>query len=70
MMKPTTRVPTLRELYPYLSDDQLTEVGERIDRHIRIVMDMYDRISADPVEYAKLKEALARPRHQIGDYQN
>ena len=70
MIKQHNRVPTLRELYPHLSDDQLAEVEDRIDRHIQIVMDMYDRISADPVEYAKLKEALARPRHQVGDYQN
>ena len=67
MIKQYNRVPTLRELYPHLSDDKLTEVEERIDRHIRIVMDMYERISADPVEYAKLKKKLAELRSKTQD---
>jgi hypothetical protein len=63
MIKQKEHVPTLREIYPNFSDEELAEVGERIDRHIRIVMDIYDRIYANPVEYAELKEALAKPRN-------
>lgn len=63
MIKQQEHVPTLREIYPHLSDDELAEVDARINQHIRIVMDIYDRISADPVAYAELKEALAKPRN-------
>ena len=52
--------PTLKEAFPFLPDEKLEEVEARLDQHITIVMDMYERISNDPVEYKKLKVVLAR----------
>lgn len=62
MKDKTNKAPTLKELYPDFSDEKLAEVEARIDRHIGIVMGMYERISADPVEYARFRAALTKKR--------
>lgn len=49
-------LPGLRETYPTFSDDKLREVQDRMERYLRLVIRVYDRISADPVEYQKYKK--------------
>ena len=59
------KVPTLKEMYPDASDEQLADVAMRIDRHIRLVMEIYDRIMANPEEYAELRAILTKSRGQV-----
>ena len=65
MIEETKRAPTLKEMYPDATDEQLADVAMRIDRHIRLVMEIYDRIAADPKEYAELRAILTKPRGQV-----
>ena len=58
-------VPTLKEVFPDFSDEKLEEVEARLDRHISIVMEMYERISADPIEYERFRAALTRRREGV-----
>lgn len=60
MNEKPTKIPTLKELYPNLSDEKLAEVEARIDRRIMIAIDMVKRMSADPEEYMRFCAALTK----------
>ena len=62
MTEQDERVPTLKELYPKATEDQLAEIDFVMDEQIRIVLDMYDRINADPAEYERFHAALTKRR--------
>ena len=44
---------TIRGLYPNLSEDQLNEAEEILERYIELAVRMYKRIKADPEAYAQ-----------------
>lgn len=48
------------ELYPQLSDEERREAQENLDRYIRLVVRMYERICTNPEAYARFK-ALTDP---------
>lgn len=54
--------PTLRDLYPDLTDEQIEEVDEAFDQYVRLALKIYDRISADPVAYAEFKQLIAEEK--------
>lgn len=44
---------TIRDLYPNLSEEQLREAEEVLDRYIELAVRMFKRIKADPKAYAR-----------------
>jgi hypothetical protein len=54
-----TSIPTLKELYPTLTDNQLKEAEENLDGYLEIVWRIYQRVSSDPEAYEKFKALTA-----------
>lgn len=54
------RVPTLRELYPTLSEEELKEADINLQRYLEVCLRIYERLLADPEAYARF-EALTQP---------
>lgn len=52
-------IPTIRDLYPHLNEEELKEVEETLDEYLEISVRIYRRIKADPVAYAKFKTLTA-----------
>jgi hypothetical protein len=50
MAKPA---PTIRDLYPHLTESELEEAERHFEQYIRVVLRMYERILADPNAYAE-----------------
>jgi hypothetical protein len=46
---------TIRELYPHLSDTQLTEAEENLERYIALAVRIYERLQADAEADAQFK---------------
>lgn len=49
----------LRRIYPDLSEDELEQVAETLDRYISLVCRIYERMRNDPEAYARLKALTA-----------
>jgi hypothetical protein len=49
------REPSLAELYPNLTPEELVKAEENLDRYLQIVLRIYKRIKADPEEYARFR---------------
>ena len=54
--------PTIRELYPDLSDEQLKEAEENLERYLELALRIYERIRSDPEAYSQFR-ALTASRH-------
>jgi hypothetical protein len=55
---------TLRELYPHLPDAELSEAQDRIDRYIKLALDVFERLrneSGYPKNIQVLTEDIGRP---------
>ena len=50
---------TIRDLYPYLSEEQLKEVEENLERYLELVLQIYERIQKDPEAYSAFKALTA-----------
>jgi hypothetical protein len=48
-------VPTIRDLYPSLSDEQLKEAEENLKLYLEACLRVYERVCADPKEYERFK---------------
>ncbi|HEY2933113.1 MAG TPA: hypothetical protein VGK99_15330 [Acidobacteriota bacterium] len=46
MSKAPDKVPTLRELYPELNDQQLKEAEENLERYLTVVWQIFERLEA------------------------
>ena len=53
---------TIRDLYPCLTDEQLKEAEENLERYLELALRMYDRIRSDPEAYSQFR-ALTPSRH-------
>lgn len=51
--------PTLRELFPHLTDDELAEAEASLDRYLALTQRIYERIRQDPEAYARFKALTA-----------
>lgn len=49
------RAPTIGELYPELSEEQLKVAEENMLQYIELSLRMYERIRSDPKAYAQFK---------------
>jgi len=45
----------IKDLYPDLSPKDLIVAEETLERHLHIMLRMYERICADPKSYAQLR---------------
>ena len=48
-------VPTIRDLYPHLSEEQLKEAEENLERYLELLLRVFERFQADPKAYADFK---------------
>lgn len=55
--------PTIRDLYPHLSDGELKEADENLGRYIELTLRIYERIRNDPKAYARFKALTASELH-------
>ena len=55
--------PTIRDLYPHLSDEELREADENLGRYIELTLRIYERIRNDPEAYARFKALTASELH-------
>jgi len=51
--------PTIRDLYPGLSDEQLKEAEENLGRYLELALRIYDRIRSDPEAYSQFRALTA-----------
>jgi hypothetical protein len=51
--------PTIKDLYPGLTDDQLKEAEENFDAYLQIVWRIFQRIRSDPEAYSRFKTLTA-----------
>lgn len=56
MEKPT---PTIRDLYPRLGDEHLSEAEDSLEQYVALVLRIYERVCADPARYAHLRALLS-----------
>lgn len=56
------QVPSLRDLYPHLSEEQLKEAGENLNRYLEVALRIYERICGDPESYAQFKALTVQER--------
>lgn len=52
-------IPTIRDLYPHLNEEEIKEVEETLDQYLELSVRIYRRIKADPAAYAKFKALTA-----------
>jgi hypothetical protein len=50
----------LRKLFPELTEEELKEADERIERYPSLALEVYERIRKALVRYAELKTRLQR----------
>jgi hypothetical protein len=56
---------SLRDLYPNLTQGQLREAEENLEKYLELTLRIYERIESDPTAYALFKQLIAereRPR--------
>jgi hypothetical protein len=60
MNKHNTRLPaiSLKSLYPWLTDAELTEVEERLDRYVLLGIDIYESLERDPKRMREFEELV------------
>ncbi len=54
----------IKELFPELTDEERKEAEENLKRYLEVTLRIYDRITNDPAEYAKLVTLLRKRRKQ------
>ncbi len=57
----------IRKLYPNLTDEELLEAEENLDRYLEHTLRLYERIKNDPVEYARFTKLLAESKARNPD---
>jgi hypothetical protein len=50
--------PTIQDLFPTLTPDEVKRVEENLDAYLALVIRVYTRISQDPQALAELRAAL------------
>lgn len=53
---------TIKDLYPHLTDEQLREAEENLDRYLEHALRVYERLRADPEAWARYKALTASDR--------
>jgi len=64
MMSPDSKVLTIQDLYPHLSDEEAQEAEANIERYLEVVLRIYERVRQDPVAYARFLELTGSEKHR------
>jgi hypothetical protein len=56
--------PTLRDLYPHLTDAGVADAENRFDRYIELALRIFERLAADPT-YPENLRALTAERGEL-----
>lgn len=54
---------TIADLYAHLTEEQLQEAEENLNRYIQLALQIYERIREDPELYAEFKDLTASKSH-------
>ena len=52
--------PTIRTLYPNLTEAELRQAEDNLDQYIEIVLTIYERVVSQPETYAQLRTLLEK----------
>jgi hypothetical protein len=58
----TKATPTLRDLYPHFTEQQLAEAEDNLEQYLTLVLRIYERIQADPESYARFRALTEKIR--------
>ena len=64
MMSPDSKVLTIQDLYPHLSNEEAQEAEANIERYLEVVLRIYERVRQDPVAYARFLELTGSEKHR------
>ena len=59
--------PTIRELYPDFTEDQLPEAAANLEQYLDLILRIYERIEADPEALADLRRITRELRQHKED---
>ena len=54
--------PTIRDLYPNFTEQELAEAEDNLERYLALVLRIYERIQADPESYAHFRALTEKIR--------
>ena len=57
----------LRDLYPRLSDEEVRRAEENLKCYLESTLQLYERIAADPDEYARYRALTASIKNSYDD---
>jgi hypothetical protein len=60
----TKPAPTIRDLYPDFTDEQLAEAEDNLEQYLLLMLRIYERIHGDPESYARFR-ALTEKIHAV-----
>ena len=60
----TKPAPTIRDLYPDFTDEQLAEAEDNLEQYLLLMLRIYERIQGDPESYARFR-ALTEKIHAV-----
>ncbi len=61
-MERDEQLDDLRRLYPALTDEELREARENLDRYLELTVRLYERLLADPEAYRRFQDLLKEQR--------
>jgi hypothetical protein len=53
-------IPTIAELYPDLTEQELKEADTKLEQYLLLVLQIYERLSVDPESYARFCALTAK----------
>ena len=53
-------IPSLRELYPWASEEELQDIGERLDRYVLLCVDIWEGIEKNPKKLRMFEKAVRK----------
>lgn len=49
------KAPTIRDLYPDLTESELTIAGDNLEQYLLLMLRIFERIQSDPKSYAQFR---------------
>jgi hypothetical protein len=59
------KLPSIGTLYPHFTEAQLSEVEDRLEQYLSLVMRIHERVRNDPVAYAEFHRLTAGADHPM-----
>ena len=64
-MKQKEILVRLKKSFPTATDDELAEIDRALTEHIRLALDIWNRITADPTEYERMRALLTKNGRKV-----